>query len=867
MRLKDYQVAALDQLSGWLKHLGEAEAKAAKTRAAIEALPEDVRASVPLPADPVVTAWADSDTASPDAWRSLKDGMDREIPHVCLKLPTGGGKTRLAAEGADRILVEHFKRRTGFILWIVPSEAIFTQTKKQLNDRSHPIRQALDRASGGRTKILEKLDGFTRQDVEERLCVLMLMLQSSARETKESLKVFRESGRYTSFFPEADDYPALNALRQDVTNLDGFGDMGEAPLAGVGVVQSLGNVLRLIRPLIVLDEGQKAYSKLARETLGGFNPSMILELSATPDRTLSNILVNVPGRTLRDEEMIKLPIRLTTNSKQDWKATLADAVQRLNELDEAARTNFPPDSPRYIRPILIVRVDRTGKEQRGQGFIHAEDAYEELERLGLDGATQIRRQTAEIKELKYDDLLSPYCGVRAIITKDALREGWDCPFAYVLALLSGGTGANALTQMIGRVLRQPHAALTGVEGLDEAHVFCTDLAVGDAVASIKKGLEAEGMGDLGSAVVSEGGDAGATEVRTVERRAAFKGRRIMVPRVMHADGRGGWRELDFEADILFDVDFGAVKWRGAETFAFGDYAQAQAIETRVDLAAGDGQAEATAPFGVDHAEPVVREMGVTTLDRAAMIRRMLDPIPNPWQGARILDDALDALRARGTEAQIVQARFALVETMREDLKAQVDAAAEVVFRNKAADGMIRFSLMGPPHGDFEFEPTYQAHVPSGDGGKPVLQEPSGKPLERSLYDEVYRRDVNGFEKDVALYLDARQAVDWWWRIAARGAWGLQGWRRHKVYPDFLVSLEGDGETTRLLVLETKGKQLAGSDDTQFKQRFFDVLEAAYRSGRDAGSVDLFPDAPDAMRFRILVQDGAWESELQGSLTP
>lgn len=867
MRLKDYQVAALDTLSGWLKHLGEAQAKATKMRAAIEALPEDLRASVPAPADPVVTAWAEAETASPDDWRSLKDGMGREIPHVCLKLPTGGGKTRLAAEGADRIMVEQFKRRTGFILWIVPSEAIFTQTKKQLNDRSHPIRQALDRASGGRTKILEKLDGFSRQDVEERLCVLMLMLQSSARETKESLKVFRESGRYASFFPEADDYPALNALRQSVTNLDGFGDMGEAPLAGVGVVQSLGNVLRLIRPLIVLDEGQKAYSKLARETLGGFNPSMILELSATPERTLSNILVNVPGRTLRDEEMIKLPIRLTTNTKQDWKATLADAVQRLNELDEAAKANFPPDSPRYIRPILIVRVDRTGKEQRGQGFVHAEDAYEELERLGLDGKTQIRRQTAEIKELKDDDLLSPYCGVRAIITKDALREGWDCPFAYVLALLSGGTGANALTQMIGRVLRQPYAALTGVEGLDEAHVFCTDVAVRDAVASIKKGLEAEGMGDLGSAVVSEGGDGGLTEVRTVERRAGFKGRRIMVPRVMHADGKGGWSELDFEADILFHVDYGALNWRGAETFAFGDYAQAQAVEVAVDLAASaTNEAGEPKPFAVDHAEPVVRQIEAMTLDRPAMIRRMLDPIPNPWQGARILDDALEALRGRGTEAQIVQARFALVEALREDLKAQVDAAAEAVFRKKAADGVIRFSLLGLPGADFEFEATYQAQVPTGEGGKPLLR-PSGKPLERSLYDEVYRRDVNGFEADVALYLDERKAVDWWWRIAARGAWGLQGWRRHKVYPDFLVSLESDGETTRLLVLETKGKQLAGSDDTQFKQRFFEVLESAYRSGREAGAVDLFPEAPDVMRFRILVQDEAWEPELQGELTP
>ncbi len=75
----------------------------------------------------------------------LKDGVGRSIPHVCLKLPTGGGKTLLAAHGVDRILVSHFRQTTGFVLWIVPSDAIYTQTKKQLADRENPMRQTLDR--------------------------------------------------------------------------------------------------------------------------------------------------------------------------------------------------------------------------------------------------------------------------------------------------------------------------------------------------------------------------------------------------------------------------------------------------------------------------------------------------------------------------------------------------------------------------------------------------------------------------------------------------------------------------------------------------------------------------------------------------
>jgi type III restriction enzyme len=108
-------------------------------------------------------------------------------------------------------------------------------------------------------------------------------------------------------------------------------------------------------------------------------------------------------------------------------------------------------------------------------------------------------------------------------------------------------------------------------------------------------------------------------------------------------------------------------------------------------------------------------------------------------------------------------------------------------------------------------------------------------------------------------------VEWWHRIAARREWGLQGWMKNKVYPDFLVRLDADGETARLLVLETKGKFLEGSEDTEFKRKFFELLEEAYARGREAGEVELFADAPDAMRFRILLQEGAWKADLESAL--
>ena len=121
-------------------------------------------------------------------------------------------------------------------------------------------------------------------------------------------------------------------------------------------------------------------------------------------------------------------------------------------------------------------------------------------------------------------------------------------------------------------------------------------------------------------------------------------------------------------------------------------------------------------------------------------------------------------------------------------------------------GEIVFKLLAAPLDDlnFEFIEQYTTHIALSDA-KSTLLHAGGKPLDRALYDRVFRRDFNDFEANVALYLDEKDAVSWWWRIAARRDWGLQGWMKNKVYPDFLVRLDADALSVRMLVLETKGK--------------------------------------------------------------
>ena len=67
------------------------------------------------------------------------------------KVPTAGGKTWLAVRGVSRIMGRYMGMplpegsNFGFVLWIVPNEAIYTQTLKNLRNRQHPYRQELDR--------------------------------------------------------------------------------------------------------------------------------------------------------------------------------------------------------------------------------------------------------------------------------------------------------------------------------------------------------------------------------------------------------------------------------------------------------------------------------------------------------------------------------------------------------------------------------------------------------------------------------------------------------------------------------------------------------------------------------------------------
>ena len=817
MELKEYQRGALDAFSRWLETLEETKRDSETVIEALKKTPVDVPIPDELRNYPKA-AWQKLKenggvAATAGEYVDRTDDANRPIPHICFKVPTGGGKTLLAAAALERLPWQR-----GLVLWIVPSKAIYAQTKAALWDKQHPYRKMLNRASAGRVKMLEKEDPFNREDIANYLCVMLLMLPAANRQKgKEFLRMFRDTGRYPSFFPDSDDIFGNTRTLNEYTDLECHTESGL-------IKQSLFNVFKLLRPVVVLDEAHKAYgarNQAANEefakSINRLDPRMVIELSATPNRGISNLLVDIEGPDLKKEEMIKLPVQVTSFPNAEWQLTLGQAADELERLDTEARS-LENSTGRYIRPIAVVRVERTGRDQRDRERIHAEDVREYLTQNLNVPSNAVRVKSAENDELGRENLLSEFSQVRWIITKSALMEGWDCPFAYLLVMLDNTQAQRAITQLVGRVMRQPHAQLTGRESLDQCYVYCNNTDVGTVVTQVKNGLEAEGLTGLGDEIMGapdsqQAGEVQEIRTQLIERRERFQNQSIYLPIVLHKDGEN-WIQLNYQAHILPHIDWAAIE--------------------PPDLKASTPQSvqRQTATVDVGENLPVFHPDQEPYVDKSVSIsdfaRRLSDIMPNLWQAARIAEELHERLKADGeTEAEIYDRRSYLAHVLREHVKSEVEKQAEQVFRNKLDQAEIRFDL-DTQEPNYRMVESYEIQVGADD--KPLTKY--GNPVQLTLFEPVFEQQFDSeLEKKFAYYLDEEKALRWWHRVAARqrGGYYLQGWKRGRIYPDFVAMANEVGGVTRVLIFDTKGQHLEGNLDTEYKRKVLETLEGAFNT--------------------------------------
>jgi len=484
MELKNYQAESLAKLGAFLQAArrdGMAQAFAAH-------------------------AHPDAATLQAADYRPLcdKDGAElaslRGVPYVAIRIPTGGGKTLMGAHFI-RCAAEHWlEHERPLVVWLVPSRTIKRQTLDALKDRRHPYRRELDAAFDGQVAVLdsEDIDQLTPQELAARTCIVVATMAAARVRDIEIRDFYAHKESLEPHF--------IALPKEHIAQLEPTED-------GKGPRFSFANLLRLHRPLVITDEAHNATSELSGTVYERLAPSAIIELTATPNMATSNVLVRVSASQLFAEEMIKLPVLLEEHL-DGWDVALRHALLRRQELEEIARKE-----PDYIRPILLIQAEHKG----GEATVEAIREYltgEDGERIDPDW---VRVATGEQRELDGIDLFAPDCPVRIIITMEALKEGWDCSFAYVLCSVSGTQSATAIEQLLGRVLRMPYARTRGQAALNKAYAHVVSPYFGAKAVEFTDHLESMGFSRLEAAqsvptqgeLLSDAGEHPALRVETL----------------------------------------------------------------------------------------------------------------------------------------------------------------------------------------------------------------------------------------------------------------------------------------------------------------------------------------------------------------
>ena len=451
MELKSYQQDVLADLSRFLDLLNETQ----NSKEAYRRLWEE--RGVPV---------ADGGKNGMAAYRIELEG----VPEVCLKVPTGGGKTFIAANAVRRVFNSMPARRVRAVAWLVPSDAILTQTHQALSTASHPYRQQLNLDFSGRVEVYTKQELLNGQNfnpvaVTEQLSVFVLSYDSFRTKNKEGRKAYQENGNLAPF---ARFYSGQEA-ESDGTSMEAD-------------ATALIQVIRRMNPMVIVDESHHAQSELSREMLANFNPCFVLELTATP-KEKSNVISFVDAVQLKREHMVKLPVIVYNRRTQG--DVYADAISIREKLERAAASE---KSGAYIRPIALFQAQPKNSTDSA--------TYQKIRDTLVDAGipeAQIAIKTADWDELRGVDLLSQNCPVRFIITVNALKEGWDCPFAYVLATVANRSSPVDVEQILGRVLRLPHARKNKSEVLNLSYVITSSADFYDTLERVVAGLNNAGF--------------------------------------------------------------------------------------------------------------------------------------------------------------------------------------------------------------------------------------------------------------------------------------------------------------------------------------------------------------------------------------
>jgi len=798
------------------------------------------------------------------------------LPYVCLRIPTGGGKTILAAHSIGVAADAYLRHDAPTVLWFVPSQAIREQTLDTLRDRAHPNRRALADRFGENVRVMTVTEALyaKRADYDGGAVVIVATLQAFRVGDTEGRKVYEANGELMDHFSGLD--PATRARLQS-------GPSGDP-------IPSLANVLCLRRPMIIVDEAHNARTSLSFDTLARLSPSLIVEFTATPvtpaehkpDKGIfaSNVLHQVSAAELKAADMIKLPVIL--RGRSDPRETIAEAIAWLDELTDTARAEAGKTGE-FVRPVMLVQSEAKSKLKE---TLHAEVVKTMLVEDFNVPEDHVVIATGDTRGLEGIDLFDPTCPIRFIVTQQALKEGWDCSFAYVLCSVAEQKSARSVEQLLGRVLRLPHARRKQHEDLNRAYAFATTTAFQEAAKMLSDGLvengfekiEAKalvrfeeeplrGLEDGGSAYVfeetfTEGIDLSAHKA-IIE--AALPGR-IEIDHVAgKIRARGALSDYDRKKLLLSlpeaaarTIDALVHKSRGANLKPSTTATPIRFAVPRLAVRTNHGPRlfdrthfldnpwkleDCDAAEVLNHFAPVrvagdeahvdVSDLGKVTLSFVGDVHEQLALAlqERGWTKPALinwLDRRLPRARRQditrtsstlfiGKALDCLGAKYKLtIEGLGRGKYKIVDALLKSIDKYRDVREAAAFERALFPTSGLDFETNADLELVFDESRYAYNQPYRGSTvLKKHLFRVIGDLEATGEEHDCAVYLDRSNAVQAWVRNTSRQPFSF--WLQtssDKFYPDFVALLE-DG---RYLVIEYKGSHLMSGDDAKEKRQ-------------------------------------------------
>lgn len=759
------------------------------------------------------------------------------VPNVTVKVPTAGGKTFIACNAIDTIFKHYHDDAPRVVAWFVPSDTILKQTYRNLSNTDHPYRQKIDSLFNSRVNVIDKETALmgthlSLSDLREHLTILVLSVQSFAANNKDGRRVYRENENLTDVISKYED------TASKVEGADEY---------------SLMNLLYHLNPVVIVDESHNFEADLRVDMLKSINPRFILDLTATP-KAKSNIISFVDAYKLKLENMVKLPV--IVYNMVETSDVLASAIRLQERLEERAIAH-EQHGGRYIRPIVLLQAQpKTNDDNETFDRIK-----ENLILMGIP-ESRIRIKTAEIDEIKNEDLMSKDCPVRYIITVNALKEGWDCPFAYVLASLANKSSRVDVEQILGRVLRQPHTEQHSDPMLNMSYVFTCSANFRNTLENITKGLNNAGFSErdyrLASPVVNPqrqeplsifdmSADYSKLTDEEVEINAEVVREKLNTPYLTNSieklediavkqnsdyvktiKSRNEAKETNLPPEVkktyykLKDIFSQAKDIKLPQFFVTSKTSDIFGGDTKVLLLKKENLSEGfdlslqdkSVNFIWTQAQAVQFDLDETSANHSAPVHKYLD--------STNLDAFRRLIATMAPEAQKRQLASYLAERVNSDeiasphinkyVKEILDhhtreEISDIIAHKEQALRLIRLKIEGllqsyrrTKFGEWTDTNKVSMQPSFCFPNKLQLLKPSAGGIRKSLYEK--EGEMNDFEYQVINAVANLDNVVFWHRNIEKRGFCINGFINH--YPDFIVKLESG----MIIIVETKGEQLA-----------------------------------------------------------